>query len=323
MAIVCRQCGRSNADGAQFCANPACGAYLGWDGERSTTPAPEWPAPPRPEPRPEQHAAAALALADPTLPVEPGATTGTTATVHNGGSQVEQFVLTVAGPAARWAEVEPAALTIYPGERAECAVRVAPPRTSEAPAGRAPFTVRASTTVRRGLAATADGWLELAPFRLVSATLNPERSSGRRRTLHRVEVTNAGNVVEPVAVQASDRDGRVRFDTPGGELAAAPGQRMINVAVRPPFRLAGRARSYPFQVVVIPHPPAPPVRLDGDRRARAFLSGWVAVLVVVLMLLACLGCCSNSGWKLNLSDGVRLPVGAGTTSPTHSPVAIT
>src|SRR6266545_3774152 len=287
MAIVCRQCGRSNADGAQFCANPACGAYLGWDGERSTTPAPEWPAPPRPEPRPEQHAAAALALADPTLPVEP------------------------------------AALTIYPGERAECAVRFAPPRTSEAPAGRAPFTVRASSTVHRGLAATADGWLELAPFRLVSATLTPQRSSGRRRTLHRVDVTNAGNVVEPVAVQASDRDGRVRFDTPGGELAVAPGQRMINIAVRPPFRLAGRARSYPFQVVVIPHPPAPPVRLDGDRRARAFLSGWVAVLVVVLMLLACLGCCSNSGWKLNLSDGVRLPVGAGTTSPTHSPVAIT
>jgi serine/threonine protein kinase len=30
MALVCQQCGQPNVDGAEFCANPACGAFLGW-----------------------------------------------------------------------------------------------------------------------------------------------------------------------------------------------------------------------------------------------------------------------------------------------------
>ncbi|MFC7547732.1 hypothetical protein [Plantactinospora sp. GCM10030261] len=38
MSMTCRACGRVNANGAQFCANPDCGAYLPWDGDPSGRP---------------------------------------------------------------------------------------------------------------------------------------------------------------------------------------------------------------------------------------------------------------------------------------------
>src|SRR5687768_16964754 len=111
--IECRQCGRQNSDGARFCANPDCEAYLGWEGQRRERPAPA-PAPPGPRPGPPppgpprpgpppgaetQAAAGTVTLAQASLAVDPGESVVTTATVYNGGTQVEQFVLAVVGPA--------------------------------------------------------------------------------------------------------------------------------------------------------------------------------------------------------------------------------
>ena len=216
-------------------------------------------------------------------------------TIHNGGSQVEQFVITVAGPTSRWAVVEPAALTVYPGEDARCLVRFVPPRGPEPPAGRARFTVRAASTVHPGLVAGADGVLVISPYREVTAALVPEQTSGRGRTVHRVEVTNAGNIIERVQVQVQpkDQDGRVSFDAPRGDLPAAPGRSVLHIGVRPKLRLVGRPRWHPFQVIVIARPPVSPVRLDGGRQARALIPRWAAVLIGVLVLLLCLGMCGS------------------------------
>jgi hypothetical protein len=116
----------------------------------------------------------------------------------------------------------------------------------------------------------------------------PQRSRGRGKTLHRVRVRNAGNVVEPVRVEATDPDGAVRFATPAGETPEPPGDHGLDVLVRPPFRLFGRPRQYAFQVTVTPRHPVPPVRLDGSRESLALLPRWFAVLSVVLVLLGCL-----------------------------------
>lgn len=298
MAIQCRQCGRSNADGTQFCANPQCGAFLGWDGEPVATAT--WPqvpgaagsatpATPGAGPVPGQHAAVVLELSDPILSVEPGQTASTTATVHNGGTRVEQFVVSVSGPAAPWATVEPADLSVFPGQQARCAVRFTPPRVGATAAGRAWFSVRAASTVHPGLLAAADGALDIQPFREVSAVLVPQSTAGRLRTVHRVEVTNAGNVVEPVRLQASDRDGRVRFGGPAGEVPIPPGLSTVDMPVRPPVRMVGRVRSHPFQVTVAPRPPLTPVRLDGERQSLALMPRWVPVVAAVLVLLAGVG----------------------------------
>jgi hypothetical protein len=99
---------------------------------------------------------------------------------------------------------------------------------------------------------------------------------------------HAGNVVEPVRVEAADPDGVLRFGTPPGETQTPPGDHGADVLVRPPFRLFGRPRQYTFQVTVTPRNPVPPARLDGSREALALLPRWFAVLSVVLVLLGCL-----------------------------------
>jgi hypothetical protein len=143
--------------------------------------------------------------------------------------------------------------------------------------------------------AAADGVLEIGPYRDVTAALVPEQTSGRRRTVHRIEVTNAGNIIERVQVQPRDQDGRVSFDAPRGDLPAAPGLLVLYLGVRPKLRLVGRPRWHPFQVIVIARPPVSPVRLDGGRQARALVPRWAAVLIVLLMLLLLvyLGLCTS------------------------------
>jgi hypothetical protein len=293
MAIVCRQCGRRNPDGAQFCANPDCGAYLGWEGREQTGTVSGGPGGvPVTE---AQSAAAAVTLSETTLGVEPGDTVSTTATVYNGGTQVEQFALTVLGPTAAWATVEPATLRIYPAGHAECTVRLAPPREAGTPAGRVWMIVRAGSTLHPGLFTDANATLDVAAFREVNAALVPQQTSGRGRTTHRVDITNAGNVVEPVRVEASDPTGKIRFGLPAGELPLQPGKHPVTVPVRPPTRWLGKPPQMPFSVTVTPRPPLPPIRLDGSREIIPLIAGWVpkvalalagvAVAVAALMLV--------------------------------------
>jgi hypothetical protein len=275
MAIVCRQCGRHNTDGSRFCANPACGAYLDWDGQPGLDTQLD-----------TQTAAASLALSDIALAAVPGETASTTATVHNGGSQVEQFTVAVIGPAAGWAVVEPPTLTVYPGERSRCTVRFTPPRAPDTAPGRAWFTVRATSILHPGLSAGGNGTLAVGTFRDLAATLNPQGTNGRWRTVHTVELTNAGNVVEPVRVQATDPAGRLRFAVPAGEMPLAPGTHRVDVPVRPPLRLVGQPQAYPFQVLVTARPPTPPIRLDGRREGIPLVAGWVPKLGVAAAALA-------------------------------------
>lgn len=316
MAIVCRLCGQRNPGGATFCANPSCGAYLSWEGDRTGTmpmplrpaePAPEQPAVPRgPGPMPAgppreprtvsfpapggagDRGALAVRLSARAVSVEPGETAAITVTLTNGGSRVEQFTLVVLGPAAAWSSVEPASVPVYPGARAECVVRFSPPRSSAVLAGATPFAVRVSSEVHAGLFEQVDGVVTVGAFRDLTMTMAPQRSRGRGRTTHRVRVRNAGNVVEPVRVEAADPDGVVRFVTPVGETPAPPGDHGIDVVVRPRFRLFGRPRQYAFQVTATPRSPVPAVRLDGSRESLAFLPRWVAVLSVLVILVGCL-----------------------------------
>jgi hypothetical protein len=235
-----------------------------------------------------QNAAGAVTLSESELAAAPGETASTTASVHNGGSQVEQFAVTVVGPAAEWAVVDPPTVQVYPGEHAECTVRLTPPRQMTTPPGRVWLTVRATSTLHPGLSVGADGSLDVGEFREVTATLVPQHTTGRWRTTHQVDLVNAGNVVEPVQVQAADPTGRFRFRVRAGELPVAPGRQAVPVGVRPPLRLLGKPQPCPFQVTVTPRPTLPPIRLDGTRDAVPLIGGWVPKLAAVIGALAIL-----------------------------------
>ncbi|GLZ80348.1 hypothetical protein Afil01_51550 [Actinorhabdospora filicis] len=288
MANVCRQCGRHNPDGAQFCANSDCGAFLGWEADDATPGPVSVNAEPLRTAAP-QNAAAGINLSDTTLQVEPGATVETTATVRNGGSQVEEFVLIVVGPAAPWATIEPARLQVYPGQAATAVIRLAPPRRPDTQPGTAWFTVRAASTLHRGLTADAQGSVTVGAYRELSATLTPQQARGRGATAHTVEVTNTGNVIEPVRLVGSDPTGTLMFDLGPDERQLPPGSQRVGFHVRPPGKWLGQSKRYPFNVIVVPREPAQPIRLDGDRELIPRIAGWVpkaaAGLVAIALLL--------------------------------------
>ncbi|WP_433719289.1 hypothetical protein ACQP2Y_32305 [Actinoplanes sp. CA-051413] len=298
MAIICAQCGHRNPDGSRFCTNRDCGAFLAWTDPNAGPPAqPPRPEPARPLPRQgdatrwgagvdgHSDVAASMTLTDATLAVVPGETVSTTVSVHNGGGQVEQFALTVLGPTAGWAEIEPAVLAVYPDARAEAVIRWSPPRQASTAAGRAPFTVRAASILHRGLQVHATGVLDVAEFRALTATLTPQTTSGRWQTSHRIQLTNEGNVVEPVQLKATDPAGRIKFSLPAGELPVPPGSQSIDMSVRPPWRFFGRPTSLPFQVIGTPRPPVTPVRLDGTREVVPLIAGWIPKVAIGLLAL--------------------------------------
>jgi hypothetical protein len=301
MAIVCRQCGRPNVDGAQFCANPDCGAYLAWGGAAGplTQPAPVVGGTPVRAAADAQNAAASLTLSDSVLSAVPGETATTTVTIHNGGTQVEQFAVRVIGPAAPWADVQPSALTVYPNSRGDCTIRLSPPRAPGTVPGRAWFTVRATSVLHPALSVGANGTLEVGAFRNLSATLTPQGTTGRWRTVHSIEVTNTGNLTEPVTIRADEQAGKLHFGVPAGEVPIPPGKHQINVPVRPQMRLFGRPQPYPFQLTVTPRQPVPPIPLSGNREAVPLIAGWVPKVVAVVAIVGAIaGAVALAGSKL-------------------------
>ena len=294
MPITCRQCGSQNLDGAAFCTNRACGAYLPWEGERPQGPpdAPvsraQQPGPADPRADMQQRVGVHVVVAELKLEVEPGTSVTTTVTVRNTGTRVENFRLVAQGTAADWASMDPESVPVYPDSEAESTLRFAPPRSSAAPAGSAWYGVRAISTVHPGLEAAVDGTLSVAAFRDLGAELVPRTTRGRFRTVHAVQVTNGGNVVEPVALEASDQEQLLRFVFPAGEVPVQPGTTRVDVTVRAPSRLVGRPRTYPFQVVVTPRDTLPPLRLDGSREAAALFARWVPIAAAAVVALATL-----------------------------------
>lgn len=294
MPITCRQCGWQSPDGAEFCSNKSCGAYLEWDATRTYQASPpraraRRPTTPGPQPQAApQRAGVHLAIEQRALEVEPGDSVTTTVTIRNTGTLVENYRLVVQGPAADWAMVEPEAVSVYPDGSASSTLRFAPPRSAAAPAGQAWYGVRAISTLHPGLQGGADGTLSVGAFRELDAELVPRTTRGRFRTVHAVRLSNEGNLVEPVALQASDPEGLLRFGLPSGEVPVQPGTAQVDVTVQAPRRVIGRPQSYPFQVVVTPHDNLPALRLDGSRETAPLFARWVPVTAVAVAVLAAL-----------------------------------
>ena len=74
----------------------------------------------------EQRAAVQIQLQSDLINVVPGSAESTPFTVKNLGTKVEQFRFAVTGP--EWLAAEPTAMSVYPGQEANGAIRAAPPR---------------------------------------------------------------------------------------------------------------------------------------------------------------------------------------------------
>jgi beta-lactam-binding protein with PASTA domain len=305
----CPQCGYSNHDGVDFCANPACRAYLrsGREVSGPTTafnpmnPVPPTAGPPRPvQPQSppgaggQQKRGVRLSLDPANLAVEPGGEATAKLTVRNLGTRVEEFRLAARGPAAAFASISPPVVSVYPDDEQSAVLRFAPPLGPQVRAGIAPFEVVANSAIHQDVVDVARGSVDVARLERTSAVLRPELSRGRKPTRHRVTVTNGGNDAVGVQVGFQDQDGELSFEPRGDSAVLLPAASVdFPVLVSGQRRIFGRMQRHPFTAVVTPAGSQAPITMSGTRCQTAVLPWWiptaaVAIIALVIALIAIL-----------------------------------
>ena len=282
MPAACPNCGRETGRQDRFC--DGCGAFLGWDAGES---ADSQLIPQQAPQQADQRAAVQLQIKSDLIKVAPGNAEATTFTVKNLGTQVEEFRFAVTGP--DWIMVEPAVLSVYPGQEATGTVQAAPPRRPGSVAGVTPFRLIATSAVHAGLSASAAGRVDVAPYYELAAELVPTSSNGRGQTRHHVELDNRGNVPLRIELHATDVAGGLRLGVPAF-ADVAPGQVIeVPVSVYATRRWFGRPEPKTFSIIAEPPKPLAATRLSGTRTVTPLFPAWVPAAAAVLVVAAVAG----------------------------------
>lgn len=221
--------------------------------------------------------------------LEAGGAASVPLTVRNDGQVVDEYRFQVVGPLARWATVEPAKVSVYPGDPATVTVLFRPPRSWEVLAGRAPYGVQVLPAQHPEDSVVAEGLVEVLPFYQSTAELVPRSSEGRGGGKHRVAVDNRGNVPIAVKLVAKDPEERLHLVLGSPALRIAPGTiQSADLQVRPRRRIwRGTQTAHPFTVSVEPDG-GPGTVLAGTHRQDPLLPGWSPRLLKYLAVLAVL-----------------------------------
>jgi hypothetical protein len=227
------------------------------------------------------------------LAVDPGSQASLTVKVRNNGSIVDRFELSVVGPLAAFARVEPASLSLFPGQEGEAQIAFSPPRESTPRAGTYPYGVRVRAAADPGAAVVEEGRITIGPFSQTTAEIVPQTSRGSRGGRHEVIVENRGNAALDVLVGAADPDRLVDFAVQPDRLVIGPGERngvTVRASARDTFFL-GSKQSHPFNVEIRPGKDQP-IPLRGTFLQGPILPSWlvpvggilVAALAAVILI---------------------------------------
>lgn len=228
----------------------------------------------------------------------PGEETAVPLQVRNSGATVEEYRFEVIGACAAWSAVEPAVLSLYPGDSRTVSLMLRPPRDATVQAGETPFGVRVVPTGEQGGTVVPEGRVTVLPFTETTAELVPRSSHGSLRGRHQLAVDNRGNT--PVTVRLGAQPGselaRVAFTV--SELQVAPGHAEFGrLRVRPAKRMwRGTPVTHPFQVfaatqVAEGEEPMAPVLVDGSYQQEPLLPRWLprALITAAVLLIALAG----------------------------------
>ncbi|MFG3138683.1 hypothetical protein ACGFZA_21020 [Streptomyces sp. NPDC048211] len=228
----------------------------------------------------------------------PGEETAVPLQVRNSGATVEEYRFEVVGACAAWSAVEPAVLSLYPGDSRSVSLMLRPPRDATVPAGETPFGVRVVPTGEPSGTVVPEGRVTVLPFTETTAELVPRSSHGSRRGRHQLAVDNRGNT--PVTVRLGAQPGtelaRVVFDV--AELQVAPGRAEFGkLRVRPAKRMwRGTPVTHPFQVFAATQmaegqESVEPVLVDGSYQQEPLLPRWLprALITAAVLLIALAG----------------------------------
>lgn len=228
----------------------------------------------------------------------PGEETAVPLQVRNSGATVEEYRFEVVGACAAWSAVEPAVLSLYPGDSRTVSLMLRPPRDATVAAGETPFGVRVVPTGEQGGTVVPEGRVTVLPFTATTAELVPRSSHGSLRGRHQLAVDNRGNTPVTVRLGAQPGSELARVDFAVSELQVAPGHAEFGrLRVRPVKRMwRGTPVTHPFQVfaatqVAEGEEPVAPVLVDGSYQQEPLLPRWLprALITAAVLLIALVG----------------------------------
>ncbi|MEU0103121.1 hypothetical protein [Streptomyces sp. NPDC006267] len=230
--------------------------------------------------------------------VVPGEETTLSLQILNSGRTVEEYHFEVVGACAAYSAVEPAVLSLYPGDSGSVSLVMRPPRDATVPAGETTFGVRVMPIGERGDTVVPEGRVTVLPFTETTAELVPRSSNGSRSGRHQFAVDNRGNTPVTVRLGAQPGTEQARVVFAASELRIEPGHaEFAKLRVRPAKRMwRGTPVTHAFQVFAAPQPPEgeeppPPVLVDGSYQQEPILPRWLprALLTAALLVLVMAG----------------------------------
>jgi hypothetical protein len=234
---------------------------------------------------------AAVSITTPVVTAAPGGQGVCKVLIRNTGTIVDQFAVNLVGDASAWARPVPAAFSLFPGAEQTIDVHFNPPRSSAVVAGVVPFGVRVTCQEDADFSVVEEGNVQITGFSAVEARVVPRTSEGKRKAVHRIEVTNTGNSPVTAEVSASDPDELLAFEIEPTRLEVEPGSTStarVKLAAKKGHK--GRAaRRLPFSVLVEPGGPAVNVDAAFEQKPKASLLLFVGILLaagVLAVLLA-------------------------------------
>ena len=222
-----------------------------------------------------------------TLTVAPGGEASVFVKIANTSDLVDEFTFEVLGEAARWAQLDPPVLSLYPGSEHEVKLVFAPPKTPSTAAGTIVYGLRVASKEDPGAAFVEEGELTVLPYADTTAEVLPRTSHGRAGGKHEIAFDNRGNAPVHAELDATDAENVLAFTFKPPALAAAAGSAVFSkVRIRPRKRfLRGAAKTRAFEIRVQPEN-AEPTTLHGTYVQEALLPRWLLPAALALLVLA-------------------------------------
>jgi hypothetical protein len=251
------------------------------------------------------------------LAAEVNKTVVATIAVVNRSPFVDRVMLRVEG-LAEWADIQPATLSLRPGERVEAQLTISPPRMLTSRAGRHTFEVVARSEKSPDLRFTVTGALTIKPYSDYQLdVLDPRAITGWHGGRYLVQIANRGNQPQSFTLEGRNDEGACAFRFRPVPITVQPGERRtstLHVAIRA-ARLLGQPTTYPCTITAMPSDQsAPPQMAEVRFVQRPPVALWLLKALAILLALLVLVGLAAAVWRW-------APVAIAALLPPQTPVA--
>ena len=160
-----------------------------------------------------------------TVAVAPGESGLISVAVTNSSSVIDAFRVQVFGLDPSWVEIEPARLSLFPGETANVAVNLRLP--ADYPASHRTLTVNVASDDDPGSFALSQVELAVRPSTKTSLHIDPVMITGGRRATFGMVIGNEGNAPVAATAFAIDPEDLAAFAFDPPQVVVAPGREQV------------------------------------------------------------------------------------------------